>query len=79
VAGRIRPMEKSSDIENQIHNLLACGIMPQPTTEPRTHTLKKHAQMNVLHCVKCMLKLSDLNENENGVIIFRERVHYEIL
>jgi hypothetical protein len=33
VAGRIRAIEKSSDIiGNQTHNLLACSIVAQPTT-----------------------------------------------
>jgi hypothetical protein len=33
VAGRIRPIEKSSDlIRNQTRDLLTCSIVPQPTT-----------------------------------------------
>jgi hypothetical protein len=33
VAGRIRSIEKSNDlIGNRTYNLLACGIVPQPTT-----------------------------------------------
>jgi hypothetical protein len=35
-AGRIRSIEKSSDlVENQTRNLLACTVVPQPTTPPR--------------------------------------------
>jgi hypothetical protein len=33
VAGRIRSIEKSNDLfGNQTHDLLACSIVPQPTT-----------------------------------------------
>jgi hypothetical protein len=36
-AGRIRSIEKSSDlIRNWTHDLLACSIVPQPTMRPRT-------------------------------------------
>jgi hypothetical protein len=35
-AGRIRSVEKFSDlIRNQTCNILACSILPQPTTPPR--------------------------------------------
>jgi hypothetical protein len=41
-AGRIiRLTEKSSDhITNQTHNLLACGIVPEPTTLPHAPNIE---------------------------------------
>jgi hypothetical protein len=64
VARRIRSMEKSSDlIGNRICNHLACGIVPQPAMLPCAPMLKIYAEMNVLHHVECLLKLSYLNEN----------------
>jgi hypothetical protein len=43
MAGKIRSIEKSSDlIGNGNHNLLACSIVPQPTTLLRAPSRPKH-------------------------------------
>jgi hypothetical protein len=39
VAGRIKSIEKSNDIENRARNLPACSVVHDPTTLPRVSNL----------------------------------------
>jgi hypothetical protein len=55
VAGRIRPIEKSSDlIRNRTHNLPACSIVPPPTTLLRAPFEYVAYVKNLLHCGSSM-------------------------
>jgi hypothetical protein len=50
VAGRIRSIEKSDDlVGNQTRDLLACSVLPQPTTLPRAPKITGGKKGKAIH------------------------------